>query len=194
MTEEVNKASKGNQVEEIRKLVMLLSDLRRKDNERYEEHVKFMNEVVAFISNIAKSMEENWKKIQNTLTQLNKTIEDNLNTLLTGINPEGLRETSNSLKEIVNTMSKSMQSMNLENVMRELRLLSGKGGVPLAANAAAPSEPEQISGQFGSPYSSEAEQEEEPEIYGYVPESMKKKKKKKEEDTHLLKPSDLFKH
>ena len=36
--------------------------------------------------------------------------------------------------------------------------------------------------------------DDEPEIYGFVPEHMKKKKKKKKKsETHLIKPSDLFK-
>ena len=35
-----------NMSQEIRKLVMLLSDLRNKDNERYTEHVRFMNETM----------------------------------------------------------------------------------------------------------------------------------------------------
>ena len=86
---------------DIRKLMMLISDLRAKDNERYEEHVKFMNEVVTFIKKIADQFNDNWKKIQASLTKLNKSIDDSLDTLLTGINPEGIRETSASLKEIM---------------------------------------------------------------------------------------------
>ena len=106
--------------EDVTKLMRLISDLRAKDNERYEEHVKFMNEVVTFIKKISDTMNENWKKINQSLNKLNGTIESSLDTLLTGINPEGIKETSASLKEIMDTMGKSMQSLNLENVMREL--------------------------------------------------------------------------
>ena len=60
---------------DIRKLMMLISDLRAKDNERYEEHVKFMNEVVTFIKKIADQFNENWKKIQASLHKLNKSID-----------------------------------------------------------------------------------------------------------------------
>lgn len=184
-------------VGEVRKLMMLISDLRSKDSERYEQHVAFMNEVVTFIKKISDNMNDNWKKINTSLQKLNQTIETSLDTLLTGINPEGIRETSNSLKDIMDTMGKSMTSMNLENVMREIQALTGRGTmVPVSSSSA----PQSISTQFGAPYSStaqptagsEATQSQEPEIYGYVPEGMKKKKTTKEEP-HLMRPSDLFK-
>ena len=176
---------------DIRKLMMLISDLRAKDNERYEEHVKFMNEVVTFIKKIADQFNENWKKIQASLNKLNKSIDDSLDTLLTGINPEGIRETSASLKEIMDTMGKSMQGMNLENVMRELRAITGKGYTP-APQVGFGTTTENIDTEFGKPYGSAGEKDEEPEIYGFVPEHMKKGKKNKKKDTHLIKPSDLF--
>ena len=109
---------------EIKQLMVLISSLRSLDNERYEEHVSFSNEVVAFINKIAENMDKNWEKIHQSLTKLNDTVEKNLDAMLTGVSPEGIRETSASLKEIMNTMGKSLQSMNLENVMQELRLIS----------------------------------------------------------------------
>ena len=178
---------------EVRKLMMLISDLRAKDNERYEEHVKFMNEVVSFIKKISDNMNENWKSINVSLKKLNTTIETSLDTLLTGINPEGIKETSTSLKEIMDTMGKSMQSMNLENVMRELRALTGKGYVPPQTVA---SDVEAISGSFGSPYESVENEEspvaksDGPEIYGYVPPHIKTSNKR--EKKKLRKPSQLF--
>jgi hypothetical protein len=182
---------------EIRKLVMLISDLRNKDNERYTEHVRFMNETMKFIKDISDKMNNNWDKINKTIVKLDTTISDSLDMLLTGINPEGIKETSRSLKEIVETMGKSMQTINLENVMRELRILSG-GSISPATQAENESGAESISTQFGSPYQSaqmqESSNDDEPEIYGFVPEHMKKKKKKKKKSpTHLIKPSDLFK-
>ncbi len=180
---------------DIRKLMMLISDLRAKDNERYEEHVKFMNEVVTFIKKIADQFNDNWKKIQASLSKLNKSIDDSLDTLLTGINPEGIRETSASLKEIMDTMGKSMQGMNLENVMRELRAITGRG-IPVNSQdgfgaSDSGTTTENIGTEFGKPYGSSTD-EEEPEIYGFVPDHMKKGKKKEKKDTHLIKPSDLF--
>lgn len=182
--------------QEIRKLVMLISDLRNKDNERYTEHVRFMNETMKFIKDISDKMNSNWDKINKTIVKLDTTISDSLDMLLTGINPEGIKETSRSLKEIVETMGKSMQTINLENVMRELRMLSGRSITP-GIQAEIESGAETISTQFGSPYQSshmQGSSDDEPEIYGFVPEHMKKKKKKKKKsETHLIKPSDLFK-
>ena len=189
-------SQEGNVSQEIRKLVMLISDLRNKDNERYTEHVRFMNETMKFIKDISDKMNNNWEKINKTIVKLDTTISDSLDMLLTGINPEGIKETSRSLKEIVETMGKSMQTINLENVMRELRMLSGRPVTP-GIQAESGSSAESISTQFGSPYQSTQIQEssdDEPEIYGFVPEHMKKKKKKKKKSqTHLIKPSDLFK-
>src|SRR6056297_1068158 len=110
---------------EIRQILMLISSIRSKDNERYEEHVKFSNEIIDFIKKIQEDMNKNWDKMHSNVSALKKSIDDSLDALLTGINPEGIQETSKSLKEIMNTMSRSMQSMNLENVMRELRVMAG---------------------------------------------------------------------
>jgi hypothetical protein len=190
-------SQEGNMSQEIRKLVMLISDLRNKDNERYTEHVRFMNETMKFIKDISDKMNNNWDKINKTIVKLDTTISDSLDMLLTGINPEGIKETSRSLKEIVETMGKSMQTINLENVMRELRMLSGRPVTP-GIQAESGSSAESISTQFGSPYQStqmQGSSDDEPEIYGFVPEHMKKKKKKKKKsETHLIKPSDLFKN
>jgi hypothetical protein len=186
--------------DQLRKLIMIISDLRAKDSERYESHVAFMNETVKMIKAIANQMNEHWQKVQESLTELNKTIETSLNALLTGINPKGLRETSEGLKEIMDTMNKSVQSMNLENVMRELKAIT-TGEARLSVDLSAPISAVPISAgmsysQSGpklKPPPGTAQTKEEEEIYGYVPESMKKKKKKdEEEEPHLMKPSDLF--
>lgn len=179
---------------EIKQLMVLISSLRSLDNERYEEHVSFSNEVVAFINKIAENMDKNWEKIHQSLTKLNDTVEKNLDAMLTGVSPEGIRETSASLKEIMNTMGKSLQSMNLENVMQELRLISeGNVSAPVGKRVDR-GESISLGNRFGGPepvMENVGGASEEPEIYGYVPESMKKKKKK-ESDSHLLKPSQLF--
>jgi hypothetical protein len=95
----------------------------------------------------------------------------------------------------MDTMSKSMQSINLENVMRELKALRGIS--PSQQIVVEQPGAESISTQFGSPYGKSPAAEsgdKEPEIYGYVPDHMKKRKKKKEKkESHLIKPSDLFK-
>ena len=185
--------------EQLRKLIMIISDLRAKDSERYESHVAFMNETVKMIKAIANQMNEHWKQVQNSLLDLNKTIETSLDALLTGINPKGLRETSHRLKEIMDTMNKSVQSMNLENVMRELKAITTEGpkvsidfSQPVAEQISAGMSYSQSDPKLQPPPGTGEAKEE--EIYGYVPDSMKKKKKKKkeEEEPHLMKPSDLF--
>jgi len=188
--------------EHFKKLMMIISDLRAKDSERYESHVAFMNETVKMIKAIANQMNEHWEKVQESLTELNKTIGSSLDALLTGINPKGLRETSKSLKEIMDTMNKSVQSMNLENVMRELKVITTEASrssidfsqpqtaEPISAGMSYTPSGQKLQPPAGTTQTNQEEQD----IYGYVPDSMKKKKKKKkeEEEPHLMKPSDLF--
>jgi len=199
---------------EVRQLMMLISSIRATDTERYEEHIRFTNEVVAFIKKIQENMNQNWDRMHKNLATLNKTIEDSLDALLTGINPEGLKETSQSLKEIMDTMGKSIQSMNLENVMRELRMLTGSGvkidvqktegsgkdkATPLKAGLSAPyNAPGQPAAAQSSGSDDTVDGLDEATIAAYKeayggqlpPHLLKQKPKKKE--SHLLKPSDFF--
>jgi hypothetical protein len=179
----------------IRKLIMLISDLRAKDEERYEAHVNFMNETIKMISAIESQMNKHWSTVLDSLKELNEDINDNLDSLLTGINPKGLRETSKSLQEIMDTMNKSVQSMNLEKVLSELKVLKGStmgmGQQPISVGQS----PEAITANINlnPPGGVSAAGTEEPEVYGFVPGKKDKKKKDDEEEFHLMKPSDLFK-
>ena len=181
--------------EALRKLIMLISDLRAKDEERYEAHVNFMNETIKMISAIESQMNKHWSTVLESLKELNDNISANLDTLLTGINPKGLRETSKSLKEIMDTMNKSVQSMNLEKVLSELKVLKAGGvtyvpGVPVAVGQ----RPEQISADMSLkpsglkvPGGATQTASNEPEWV-----DPHEKAKKEKEDQHLLKPSDFF--
>ena len=107
-------------------------------------------------------------------------------------------------------MGKSIQAINLENIMRELQMLAG-GEISLSAGKKRKSKSNkkvQVSAGISSSYDAEEEEEDEDEnddglskeerdqiisVYGYVPEHLKKKQKKKEKkEPHLLKPSDFF--
>jgi hypothetical protein len=182
--------------EALRKLIMLISDLRAKDEERYEAHVNFMNETIKMIGAIESQMNKHWSTVLESLEELNESISANLDSLLTGINPKGLRETSKSLKEIMDTMNKSVQTMNLEKVMSELKVLKS-GGVTYVPTQAATmaAQPEQISASTGinvqptglkAPSATTKAKEESEWVDPH------EKAKKEEEDQHLLKPSDFF--
>jgi len=184
--------------EALRKLIMLISDLRAKDEERYEAHVNFMNETIKMISAIESQMNKHWSTVLDSLNELSDSISANLDSLLTGINPKGLRETSKSLKEIMDTMNKSVQTMNLEKVLSELKVLKA-GGITYvpAAPIAVGQQPETISANINlrptglkAPGSATNQASSgEPE---WVDPHEKAKKEKDEEDQHLLKPSDFF--
>lgn len=184
--------------EALRKLVMIISDLRAKDEERYEAHVNFMNETIKMITAIESQMNKHWETVLDSLKDLNESINANLDSLLTGINPKGLRETSKSLREIMDTMNKSVQSMNLEKVLSELKVLqSGTYAVPIAAQAVG-QQPEAITAGAGlsppglKPPSGASASSAEATEWVDPTDAAAAKKKKEEDEPHLLKPSDLW--
>ncbi|MFX1409466.1 MAG: hypothetical protein ACFFA6_03880 [Promethearchaeota archaeon] len=193
--------------EALRKLIMLISDLRAKDEERYEAHVNFMNETIKMIGAIESQMNKHWNTVLESLKELNENISANLDSLLTGISPTGLRETSKSLQEIMDTMNKSVQSMNLEKVLTELKELKGVGIsttplIPQQINVGSKPEPILAGMSIKPPITTTTTSvtpvtpsAAESEVYGYIPgkKEGKKKKKEEEEEPHLIRPSDLFK-
>jgi hypothetical protein len=186
--------------ESLRKLIMLISDLRAKDEERYEAHVNFMNETIKMIKAIESQMNKHWSTVLDSLKELNDNINSNLDSLLTGINPQGLRETSQSLREIMDTMNKSVQSMNLEKVLSELKeLQSGRPVIGTPLQVATQQKPEPISAGIGlkppglTPPTSTSTDPTQSEIPEWVdPTDAAKKKKEEDEEPHLIKPSDLW--
>ena len=196
--------------EELRKLIMLISDLRAKDEERYEAHVNFMNETIKMIRAIENQMNKHWEAVLDSLKELNEDITTNLDSLLTGINPKGLKETSESLKEIMDTMNKSVQSMNLEKVLSEFQVLQSGSYTAQPAVSIAQQRPEPITAGAGlSPPGLKTTGVAAPTGLkspgGAVPapnfaeagntewvDPHEKKKKEEEEEPHLLKPSDFF--
>ena len=184
--------------ESLRKLIMLISDLRAKDEERYEAHVNFMNETIKMIRTIESQMNKHWSTVLDSLKELNENINTNLDSLLTGINPKGLRETSKSLREIMDTMNKSVQSMNLEKVLSELKIL--QSGTYVVQPTMAREQPEAITASAGlsapaglkaptglkAPSGAQAGTGEASE---WVDPNEKAKKEKEEEEPHLLKPN-----
>jgi reverse gyrase len=151
-----------------------------------------MSETIKMISAIESQMNKHWSTVLDSLNDLNESISENLDSLLTGINPKGLRETSKSLKEIMDTMNKSVQTMNLEKVMSELKVLKS-GGITYVQTASTGQQPEEISAGSNlnppglkRPGGATAKTGEEEWVDPH------EKAKKEEEDQHLLKPSDFF--
>ena len=187
---------------ELRKLIMLISELRAKDEERYEAHVNFMNETIKMISAIESQMNKHWSTVLESVKDLNESITSNLETLLTGINPIGLRETSKSLNEIMDTMNKSIQSMNLEKIISELKFMKAGGvyamsapmaGQPQAAGGQAAEEitaglkpPGGLKAPGGAAAASEGDAE------WVDPTENRKAQDDDDDDSRLLRPSDFF--
>ena len=196
----------------IRQLIMMVSSIRSQDQDHWESHVEFSNQVTDFIRKIEQNMNANWERVNKSLITLNNTVEESLNSLLSGINPEGIKETSEYLSDIQDTMQKSITSMNLESIMQDLQEITGDG-ITLSSSGSKSKKKKGKKGKSGSKKKKgKAEEEEEEidldgegytaeerqmikayqEIYGpgHIPEHLKKKKKNKE--PHLMKPSDFF--
>jgi len=187
--------------DELRKLIMLISELRAKDEERYEAHVNFMNETIKMISAIESQMNKHWATVLESLKDLNENITSNLETLLTGINPIGLRETSKSLNEIMDTMNKSIQSMNLEKIISELKFMKAGGiysmAAPMAGQVAGAEVPEEIAAGLKPPPGLKtpggaAASGSSDEPVWVDPTENRKSQDDEDEDSRLLKPSDFF--
>ena len=194
---------------EMRQLIMLVSSIRSQDQDHWESHTEFTNEVIDYIRKIEKNMNENWGRITNSLNTLRHTVEDSLDSLLTGIKPDSIKETSKALQEIQNTMGKSIQAINLENIMRELQMLSG-GELTLSGGKKQGKSKKnaKISAGISSSYDRSDEKEEADDedddgltseereqiisVYGNIPDHLRKNPKKKKPEPHLLKPSDFF--
>ena len=187
---------------ELRKLIMLISELRAKDEERYEAHVNFMNETIKMISAIESQMNKHWATVLESVKDLNESITSNLETLLTGINPIGLRETSKSLNEIMDTMNKSIQSMNLEKIISELKFMKAGGTYAMSAPMAGQSQAaggqatEEITaglkppGGLKAPGGATTANEGDGEWVD--PTENRKAQDDDDDDSRLLKPSDFF--
>ncbi len=189
--------------EALRKLIMLISELRAKDEERYEAHVNFMNETIKMISAIESQMNKHWATVLESLKELNENISTNLDSLLTGINPVGLKETSQSLNEIMETMNKSIQSMNLEKVISELNYLKSGGTyaiqMPTQVMPTGTAQPEQITVGLNPPAGTQAPAGIKTPSAAKAKSSdsewvdpTEKREEQDDEDSRLLKPSDFF--
>ena len=189
--------------EALRKLIMLISELRAKDEERYEAHVNFMNETIKMISAIESQMNKHWATVLESLKELNENISTNLDSLLTGINPVGLKETSQSLNEIMDTMNKSIQSMNLEKVISELNYLKSGGTyaiqMPTQVMPTGTAQPEQITVGLNPPAGTQAPAGLKTPSAAKAKSSdsewvdpTEKREEQDDEDSRLLKPSDFF--
>ncbi len=187
--------------DELRKLIMLISELRAKDEERYEAHVNFMNETIKMISAIESQMNKHWATVLESLKDLNENITSNLETLLTGINPIGLRETSKSLNEIMDTMNKSIQSMNLEKIISELKFMKAGGvysmAAPMAGQVAEGEVPEEIAAGLKPPPGlktpgSKTAASGDGDVEWVDPTENRKAQDDDDDDSRLLKPSDFF--
>ncbi|TFG00785.1 MAG: hypothetical protein EU541_01265 [Promethearchaeota archaeon] len=181
--------------EDLRKLIMLISELRAKDEERYSSHVKFMNEVIQMVKAIESQINKHWESVLKSLEGLKQEMDENMDSLLTGINPEGLRETSESLQTIMDTMNKSIQSLNLEKILKDTMQLS-QGKVVIQPSTEQ-KQPEQIQTNLQQP--TEASSPQQAQTQGSSTEQGEEwvdpteKKEEEEEEPHLLKPSDFFK-
>lgn len=62
----------------MRKLVMIVSETRQQETERYENHVKFMNQITEKVEAFTNVMNERWKWIEDKLHKLTENLQTSL--------------------------------------------------------------------------------------------------------------------
>jgi len=173
---------------DMRELIMLISDLRAKDTEKFEAHVRLMNEVVDAIREIASNVQTQSKNIEKGLNALKSTITQSLDSLMFTLNPAGIRETTKTLDKIMTSVNRSIQGMNLDVAMNQIRFLTG--GISTKLLAEKENEAEVLKSPGASGVSAGGEEGE----VGFVPESYKKKQAEKQNRQDVMqKPSKLLK-
>jgi hypothetical protein len=58
----------------LRKLIMLLSEVRQQETERYENHVRFMGDITKRIEAFTSVINDRWKKIEDDLEDLSSAL------------------------------------------------------------------------------------------------------------------------
>jgi hypothetical protein len=107
-----------NKKEELQKSVMLLSNLRIKDKERYEAKINTINETIKKVSEIETQMNTHWYGILNCMRILNETVEKRLDLLEGEIKSQDLIETKKLLKELIN-LFKSVEEVSINPVLKK---------------------------------------------------------------------------
>ena len=104
--------------EEIRKSVMLISNLRMRDKERYEAKINTINETIKKVSEIETQMTTHWYGILNCMRILNETIEKRLYLLEGEIKYQDLIETKKLSMELIN-LFKSVEEITFNPVLKK---------------------------------------------------------------------------
>jgi hypothetical protein len=58
----------------MRKIIMLLSEVRQQETERYENHVRFMSDITRRIEAFTDVVNDRWKKIEDNLEDLSSAL------------------------------------------------------------------------------------------------------------------------
>ncbi len=107
-----------SQKEEIRNSVILISNLRKRDKERYEAKINTINETIKKVSEIETQMNTHWYGISNCMRILNETIEKRFNLLEGEIRSQDLIDTKKLLKKLIN-LYKSVEEISFNPVLKK---------------------------------------------------------------------------
>ena len=110
----------------MRKLVMLISETRKLDDERYATHVNFMDKITNEVKKIADDMNESWKKLQDNLDgvtdQINKTLEN----IILAYSKQGLMDIVKKIEELKESVASGLQSIEHVDLNQKIKDLSSK--------------------------------------------------------------------
>ncbi|MFX0098200.1 MAG: hypothetical protein ACFFCS_01375 [Candidatus Hodarchaeota archaeon] len=110
----------------MRKLVMLISETRKLDDERYATHVSFMDKITNEVKKIASDMNESWTKLQENLdgvtNQINKTLEN----IILAYSKQGLMDIVKKIEELKDTVASGLQSIEHVDLNQKIKDLTSK--------------------------------------------------------------------
>lgn len=110
----------------MRKLVMLISETRKLDDERYATHVNFMDKITNQVKKIADDMNESWKNLQENLDgvtgQINKTLEN----IILAYSKQGLMDIVKKIEELKESVASGLQSIEHVDLNQKIKDLSSK--------------------------------------------------------------------
>ncbi|MHA1370321.1 MAG: hypothetical protein ACTSRA_11470 [Promethearchaeota archaeon] len=65
----------------IRKLIIMVSESRKQENERYENHVKFMSDLTEQIESFSQLLNERWDRLEIQMKDIQESLRESVGKL-----------------------------------------------------------------------------------------------------------------
>ena len=110
----------------MRKLVMLISETRKLDDERYATHVNFMDKITNEVKKIASDMNESWTKLQENLDGVTNQINTTLENIILAYSKQGLMDIVKKIEDLKDSVASGLQSIEHVDLNQKIKDLTSK--------------------------------------------------------------------